>query len=439
MFVSKPFFFRNSFPFHNMPSSHNTLHQFKTLEHDVITNTKHRLKREKVLTRVENAKNFLKSSGDGLDGSSDDRFFVAHNELKAAQKELHDMDARKHKEILTFYSHTAKFMVQSPQPSRRGSHTATQHNNDNDEVGRRCVAPQKRKSEFTNIQIDGQKPFKRQKTAFIKPTPKHDINSVRLMNRVVTKSNLSGSGSGGTGGGDTTTHGELSAQVHCNWCGNENRVINHDTSYIQCNACGAKERFNDSGINSFPFGTDCDTSAQGGYQRRSHLGGIFKKNLFGSKQPINEKREAKVVGFITKKKLDVNTLNIENMDTIYRCLGMEPSFFEGMNILCKLRGVRHPGQDKERLKMLEHCFLVTEKTFISSRDIVETDRNNFTYYPTIRLTAIMLGYDDIVPLFPPLITFGKREKASVLLKLIWEKNQWEFFDTDVTIRNFVGT
>ena len=165
---------------------------------------------------------------------------------------------------------------------------------------------------------------------------------------------------------------DIVRQILCPHCGSASTVISHESGYKQCNACGVKERYTDATIDAFPFGTDVDTSVH--YQRKSHLGGLLKNS-------------------------------------------------KALSLL-----------DPDRLRMFEFCFQKAEEAFVKNR--AKTGRNNFTYMPTNRMIAVLLGYDDLVKHFPPLKTEDKREKAAELLKIICDENGWEYFDSDVMGREW---
>lgn len=402
----------------------NSIQQFKTLEQKHITNAKHNHKRQQILTRITAAEHRLKQSGGG---ACNDLFFATKIELDKAKNDLKQLERQQcgqRDSMLAFYSHAAKIIKSDTNKPKGFSH------DDDDDVS---ICSRKR-SRIVTFSIEGEPETKKQNTnTLITQSTKDEADTTQILHRVLNKDNYSVVESNSD---PTAQKTQFMQQSLCQWCGNTDRVINHDTSYIQCNTCGVKERFCDSGINSFPFGTDYDASTQG-YQRKSHLSGIFRKQLTGSKTPVDEKQMNKLRKYIAQHKLDIAQLNIDDIKTILEYNDMSDMVESSVNILCSLKGVTHPGHDPERLHMLEHCFLKAEETFVNyARGKV--GRNNFTYYPTIRLLAILLGYDDIVSLFPPLKTPEKRAKASELLKIIWEKNGWEFFGTDVTVRNFVS-
>jgi hypothetical protein len=401
----------------------NTFQQFRCIEQKKISNAKQCIKRQKLLGRIKAAETHLKQ---GAGGSSNDLNFAATIELQNAKSELKQLECEQtgqRESMLAFYSHAAKIIRPSSKP-RDFSHE------EDDDVS---IAGKKR-SRIVSFSVEnGPDTKKGNPNALMTQTTKSESDTTQILHRILNKDNYSMVVSNNDPAAQKT---QLMQQSLCQWCGNTDRVINHDTSYIQCNVCGVKERFCDSGINSFPFGTDYDASTQG-YQRKSHLGGIFRKQLTGSQTPLDEHQMEKLKKYIKDQNLEISHLNLEDIKTILECNGLSDMVESSVNILCTLKGVTHPGHDPERLHMLEHCFLKAEETFVNyARNIV--GRNNFTYYPTIRLLAILLGYDDIVSLFPPLKTPEKRAKASELLKIIWEKNGWEFFGTDVTTRSFVS-
>lgn len=399
-----------------------TLQQFRSIEQKKLSNAKQCLKRQKLLDRIKAAETRIKQGGGGL---SNDLNFAAKIELENAKSELKQLESQQsgqRENMLAFYSHAAKIIKTSSKPKMFG------HEEDDD-----VSTAGKKRSRIVSFSVENGPEAKKANPNALMSQSKSESDTTQILHRILNKDNFSMV----TSNNDPTAQKTLLMQQSlCQWCGNTDRVINHDTSYIQCNVCGVKERFCDSGINSFPFGTDYDASTQG-YQRKSHLGGIFRKQLTGSQTPLDEQQMDKLKKYIQEHKLDISHLNIEDIKTILEYNGMSDMVDSSVNILCTLKGVTHPGHDPERLHMLEHCFLKAEETFVNyARGVV--GRNNFTYYPTIRLLAILLGYDDIVSLFPPLKTPEKRAKASELLKIIWEKNGWEFFGTDVTVRSFVS-
>lgn len=376
------------------------------------------LRKREIQKRIENAQNRVRVS------VGDERaLFAARLELSRAKSDLEAVEEQiksRHNRVLSFYSHASALVQRQAGP--------TVVDDDDDSIA--DAESGKKRARIVDIFSEGC--LKKSKNGVSPAMFNVDGNrpdTTQMLHRVLNKSNLNVINSNTD---YSTQRASIIQQTVCPFCG-EQRTINHSTSYMECSSCGLKTQFTSVGAHSFPYGTDFENGAIG-YQRRSHLSGIIRQSL-GSSKKADPDGVRILKQHLETHNMQISSLNIEDVQVILQRNQRKDLVDNAVEIMCEAKGVPPPSQgDPERLRMLAHCFLKAEETFIKKRS--EVGRNNFTYYPTIRLLCILLGYDDLVPLFPPLKTIDKRNKASDLLKIIFEENCWEFFDPN-TVAEFM--
>lgn len=218
--------------------------------------------------------------------------------------------------------------------------------------------------------------------------------------------------------------------TRCPHCGSS-RILNGPSSYLECHACGTKEFHDDVGINAFPHGTDVENTP--GYRRQARLTEIFDRAAGVGTVSVPPETCEEVKRFVLSRWVwPVNMMDSE--DVMQMLKSMNPPRIDlipnQIELLYYIKGEQMPRITNEMRRTLSTAFDKAERTFLDLRETLE--RNNFTYYPTLRWLCILNEYDDLVALFPPLKTREKRIEASNDLRKIAERLGWEFYDEQVT-------
>lgn len=214
----------------------------------------------------------------------------------------------------------------------------------------------------------------------------------------------------------------------CPQCGSS-RILNAPSSNLECPVCGLVEFHEDVGINAFPHGTDYEGT--GGYRRLARLHDILDDVCgIGNVSLSAEDKEWAKTYIKNRWSESINLIELDDIKMILKKTNRQDLVPCAVELLYYVKDLPLPNITKEKRALLTHVFMACERTFLQIRN--ELGRNNFTYNPALRYICILLGFDDLVGLFPPLKTETKRKDAAKDIAVIAKRNRWECFDEHVT-------
>jgi hypothetical protein len=219
-------------------------------------------------------------------------------------------------------------------------------------------------------------------------------------------------------------------QRKCPECGHMNRRICHQESCIQClnPECGVREPYNDTGVNSLPFGSETDAQP-GTYRRSGHLKETWDLMFGIGKPPVPNDVIERVVGYFVMRRMSLKKLlPIEMIREALKDLDLVTYYDSAPIILFRISEMEMPKNDLNVFKLLDIFFGLSEETFVQLKSKGIILRENFTYSPTFRELCALLGFDDYIGLTPPLKTPAKAQRAAELISTIFAHNLWEFIN-----------
>ncbi len=219
-------------------------------------------------------------------------------------------------------------------------------------------------------------------------------------------------------------------QRKCPECGHMNRRICHQESCIQClnPECGVREPYNDTGVNSLPFGSETDAQP-GTYRRSGHLKETWDLMFGIGKPPVPNDVIEKVKGYFVMRRMSLKKLlPIEMIREALKDLDLVIYYDSAPIIMFRVSGMEMPKNDLNVFKLLDIFFGLSEETFVQLKAKGVILRENFTYSPTFRELCALLEFDDYIGLTPPLKTPAKAQRAAELISTIFAHNLWEFIN-----------
>jgi hypothetical protein len=245
----------------------------------------------------------------------------------------------------------------------------------------------------------------------------------RYIIRVEGNNKLTSSATSSTTSGNKRKRSVSFEHDICNRCMLPKRVIDSEGAIV-CPQCGITMPYLDTGISSFPYGTDVE-SAPFAYKRSNHFNEWLAQFQAKERTEIPDEHIGMVKDtFRRTRRATDSTLTRRAVRTVLKKLKMTGYYEHVPQIIHRLTGISPPELSPKQEERLRLMFKRVQQPF---KNVCPPDRRNFLSYSYVLFKFCeLLGYDELLKCFPLLKSREKLHHQDVIWRGICSELGWEF-------------